>query len=259
MGALDGRIAAITGGTAGIGRAIAEAFLAEGASVALNGRSAEKGEKLLADLAVGDRAIFIPGDVTRSEDVEQFVDATVERFGRLDILVNNAGGAHELLPVVDLSYEGFDHTMKWNLYSTFWGTKRALPTMISQGWGRIINISSVEGKHGKGVLSSYVAAKHAIIGLTKSVAQEVGTLGITANSICPGLVITDIVKDNGPATAAAMGITFDEMVQMYAAEAATKRPTTVEEVAAVAVLLAGDAGAGITGSSISVDGGTASY
>lgn len=131
--------------------------------------------------------------------------------------------------------------------------------MIPQQSGRIINISSVEGKHGKPVLTAYVAAKHGINGLTKAVAKEVGTQGITVNSICPGLVITDIIKNNGPSTAEAMGMSFDDMVQLFASESAIKRPNTVEEVAAVALLLASDNAAGITGAIYSVDGGTAAY
>ena len=131
--------------------------------------------------------------------------------------------------------------------------------MLERGWGRIINISSVEGKVGKPVLTSYTAAKHAVNGMTKSLAQEVGAAGVTVNAICPGLIITDIVRDNGPATAEAMGMTFEEMVDMFAQESAIKRPNTVEEVAAMAVLLASDAGGGITGAMLNVDGGTAPY
>lgn len=131
--------------------------------------------------------------------------------------------------------------------------------MIPAGWGRIINISSIEGKHGKPVFTAYTAAKHAINGLTKSLAREVGTQGITVNAICPGLVITDIIRRNGPATAAALGMEFDAMIAMLAEESAIKRPNTVEEVAAMALLLASDAGAGITGAILSVDGGTAQY
>jgi 3-hydroxybutyrate dehydrogenase/3-oxoacyl-[acyl-carrier protein] reductase len=109
------------------------------------------------------------------------------------------------------------------------------------------------------VLTAYTTAKHAINGMTKSVAREVGTQGITVNAICPGLVITDIVRDNGPKTAEAMGMSFDEMVALFSKEAAIERPNTVEEVAAVAVLLASDLGGGITGALLSVDGGTAQY
>lgn len=256
---LQGKIAAITGGTAGLGRGIAEAFLAEGASVALMARNPDKGQKVLDEIGAGNRAIFVAGDVMQQGDIEGFIDKTVAHFGRVDILVNNAGGAGDLQPMVNLSDEAFDEAMKWNVYSTFWATRRALKTMLAQKWGRVINLSSMEGKHGKPVFTAYTAAKHAINGMTKSLAREVGTEGVTANCICPGLVITDIIRNNGPATAEAMGLTFDEMVTMFAQEAAIKRPNTVEEVAAVAVLLASDAGAGITGAAISVDGGTAQY
>jgi NAD(P)-dependent dehydrogenase (short-subunit alcohol dehydrogenase family) len=256
---LEGKIAAITGGTAGMGRGIAEAFLAEGAKVALFARNADKGAKVLDELGAGDRAIFVAGDVMRQSDLEGFVDHAIAHFGTLDILVNNAGGAGDLQPLVNLSDHAFDEAMKWNVYSTFWASRRALPVMLEKQDGRIINISSMEGKHGKPVLTAYSAAKHAVNGMTKSLAREVGAQGVTVNAICPGLVITDIIRNNGPATAKAMGMEFEEMVTMFAAEAAIQRPNTVEEIAAVAVLLASKAGAGITGAQISVDGGTTQY
>ena len=257
---LKNKVAAVTGGTAGIGRAIAEIFLREGASVALMARNEEKAQNTLAELGAGDRAIFVKGDATLQADVEGFVDATVDHFGSVDILVNNAGGvAGNLAPLVDISDEEFEFAMKINLYATVWGTRRALKTMIANGWGRVINISSVEGKHGKGVMSPYTMAKHAINGMTKSVAQEVGEQGITVNAICPGIVITDIVRDTGPLTAEAMGITYDELIAMYTSESAIKRPVELDEVAALALLLASDAGGGITGAQLSVDGGTAQY
>jgi NAD(P)-dependent dehydrogenase (short-subunit alcohol dehydrogenase family) len=259
MGQLDGRVAAITGGTAGIGRGIAEGFLAEGASVALNGRNKEKGDRVIGELNVGDRAIFLPGDVMKGEEIDAFIDNTKAHFGHLDILVNNAGGAAVLLPTVDMPFDDWEFTIRWNLHSTFIATKRALPGMIEQGWGRIINISSVEGKVGKPVITAYVAAKHGIVGFTKGVAREVGTTGVTVNSICPGIVLTDIVRENGPRTAAAMGITFDEMINLYTSESCIQRPITIEEVANAAVMLASDLGAGITGAAISVDGGTSPY
>lgn len=256
---LEERVAVITGGTAGIGFAVAKGLAEQGATVVLNGRNAEKGARALAQLPEGTRSAFVPGDVCQSGDIENLVSSTVDRFGSLDILVNNAGGAEVLLPTVDMTDEAWDLTMKWNVYSTFWATRAALRHMIPRQWGRIINISSVEGKIGKPVMTAYVAAKHAINGMTKSIAKEVGTVGITVNALCPGLVITDIVKANGPNTAAAMGLSFEQMVDLFAQESAIKRPNTVEEVAAVAVLLASDAGAGITGALWSVDGGTASY
>ena len=256
---LEGKVAAITGGTAGIGRGIAEAFLAEGARVALMARNPEKGAATIAQLGAPERSVFISGDAMVQNDVEGFVDATLAQFGKLDILVNNAGGAGDLQPAIELSDQTFDETMKWNVYSTFWASRRALKIMLPNKWGRIINISSTEGKIGKPVFTAYTAAKHAVNGMTKSMAQEVGADGITVNAICPGLVITDIVKDNGPATAEAMGMTFEEMVTLFSQESALKRPNTVEEVAAVAVLLASDVGGGITGGTLSVDGGTAPY
>lgn len=256
---LEGKIAAITGGTAGLGRGIAEAFLAEGASVALFARNPDKGAKVLEELDVGERAMFVAGDVMKQSDVEGFIDKTVENFGTLDILVNNAGGAGDLQPMVQLSDEAFDEAMKWNVYSTFWATRRALKPMLEQGSGRVINMSSMEGKHGKPVFTAYTAAKHAVNGITKSLAREVGEAGVTVNSICPGLVVTDIIRNSGPATAKAMGMEFDDMITMFAQESAIKRPNTVEEIAAVALLLASKEGAGITGAMISVDGGTAQF
>lgn len=259
MSQLENRIAAITGGTAGIGRAIAEAYLSEGAEVTVMARNQAKAERMIDDIGAGEHCVFIAGDATSQSDVEHFIDASIQRFGRLDILVNNAGGAGELQPVSDLPDDAWDLVMKWNLYSTFWASRRAVKPMIANGWGRIINISSTEGKVGKPVLTAYTAAKHAVNGLTKSMAREVGTLGVTVNALCPGLVITDIVRDNGPRTAEAMGMTFEEMVEMFAQDSAIKRPNTVEEVAAFALLLASEAGAGITGACLSVDGGTAPY
>ena len=263
---LAGKVAAVTGGSRGIGRGIVEAFLAEGASVVLNGRDAEKGERALAEMDADvalrfspEHAHFIAGDVTREETVKGLVDGAVERYGRIDILVNNAGGSSGFAPVAQMENEAWDHTILWNLSATFWGIKHAFAHMIPQESGRIINISSLEGKHGKPGIAAYVAAKHAINGLTKSAAQEVGTTGITVNAICPGLIETDIVRESGAAAAASMGLTYDEMVQQFADESAIKRMNTTEEVGAVAVLLASDVGAGITGALWSVDGGTAAY
>src|SRR4051812_37114811 len=142
---LEGKIAAITGGTAGLGRGIGEAFLEEGASVALMGRNPQKGEKGLAELGARDPAWVYARDVTDQAALEGFVDGTAEHFGRIDILVNNAGGAGDLQPLVNLSDEEFDSVMKWNVYSTFWGMRRALKHMLPQKSGRIINMSSVEG------------------------------------------------------------------------------------------------------------------
>lgn len=259
MGELTGRVAAITGGTRGIGRAIAEAFVREGAQVVINGRDAAKGAQALAEMNVGDAAHFVQGDAKVREDCERIIDETVAKYGRIDILVNNAGGADNHAPVADLTDEALDDALKWNLWSTFWCSRRALKHMIPQQWGRIINISSVEGKCGKPGVSIYVIAKHAINGLTKSLAIEVGTVGITVNALCPGAIETDIMKQVGPGAAESMGLTYEGLLDWFAQESAIKRLNEVEDVALVSVLLASEAGAGITGSLISIDGGTAPY
>jgi len=260
MGDLDGRVALVTGGTRGIGRAIAEAFVAEDAKgVVINGRDEGKGAQALAEMGAGERAHFLSGDVKVREDVERLVAGTVEKYGRIDVLVNNAGGADNHAPVAQLTDEAMQDALLWNLWSTFWGTRAALQHMLAQQWGRIINISSVEGKHGKPGIATYVTSKHAINGLTKSAAKEVGTQGVTVNCICPGAIETDIMKAAGPGAAEAMGLTYQGLLDLFAEEAAIKRLNTCEEVAAVAVLLASELGGGITGSMISVDGGTAAY
>ncbi len=259
MGELEGRVAAVTGGTRGIGRAIVEAYLREGAKVVMNGRSDAKGRQALDEIGAGGAVHFVQGDAKVREDCERLIDTAVERFGSIDVLVNNAGGSNNNAPVVDLTDEALDDALKWNLWSTFWCTRRALHYMIPRQWGRIINMSSLEGKCGKPGVSIYVTAKHAINGLTKSCAQEVGTLGITVNALCPGGIETDTMREVGPGAAESMGITYQALLDWFANESAIKRLNEVEDVALVAVLLASEAGAGITGSLISIDGGTAPY
>lgn len=259
MGELDGRVAVITGGTRGIGRAIAEAFVRDGASVVINGRDVAKGQRAVDEMAAGDRVHFVPGDACVKEDCEGLIDATVARYGRLDILVNNAGGSVNNAPVAELTDEAMDFALKVNLWSTFWCSRRALAHMIPQQWGRIMNISSVEGKVGKPGIATYVTGKHAVNGLTKALAHEVGTLGITVNALCPGAIETDMMKDEGGKAAESMGMKYEDLLAWFASESAIQRLNEVEDVALVATLLASEAGAGITGSLISIDGGSAPY
>ncbi len=259
MGALDGQVACITGGTRGIGRATAEAFLREGAQVVINGRSEEKGATALAEMGGGDNVHFIAGDVKKKEDCESLIEGTVAKYGKLDILFANAGGASNHAPVAELTDEAMEDSLLWNFWHTFWTMRAALGHMIPQESGRIIAMSSVEGKVGKPAISIYVAAKHAINGLVKSAAQEVGTLGITVNSVCPGAIETDIMAAEGPAAAEAMGMTYEGLLDVFAQESAIKRLNETSDVAELCVLLASGAGAGITGSMISIDGGTSPY
>jgi 3-hydroxybutyrate dehydrogenase/3-oxoacyl-[acyl-carrier protein] reductase len=256
MGLLDGKVALVTGGTRGIGRGIAEGFLAAGACVVVNGRSREKGERALAEMGAGDNAHFLSADVSVREDCEALVDATLERYGAIHILVNNAGGADNFAPVHELTDESMNFGWTMNVMSTFWCCRRALPHMIAQQWGRIINVSSIEGKIAKPAIAPYVVAKHALNGLTKTIAVENATIGITSNALCPGAIETDMMKEGGPGAAAAAGITYEQFLDSFASASLIKRLNTVEEVAAMATLLASDAGGGITGQCINVDGGS---
>ena len=255
---LAGRVAAITGGTRGIGRGIAEAFLAEGGLVVVNGRSAEKGARCLGELSAGERAHFVAADVRVQRDAERVIDETIARYGKIDILVNNAGGSSGYAPVAELSDVAWREALDWGVNATFWATRRALRDMIPRRWGRAINISSVEGKQAnKAAVAHYITSKHAINGFTKAVAFENGALGITCNAICPGAIETDLMRDHGPAAARAAGITYEQFLDRYAQEAAIKRLNTVQEIAAVAVLLASEIGGGITGALLDVNGGSA--
>lgn len=260
MGKLDGKVACITGGTRSIGRAMADAFLAEGALVVVNGRDPEKGAACLAEMGAGERAAFYVGDSSKQDVVEGLVDFTIDTFGRLDICCLNSGGVQATAPVFQMSDEEWKLEVDWNLNHVFWGMRRALQHMIPRQSGRVIVTSSVEGKLGKPGLPGYVATKHAVNGLVKSAAQEVGTLGITVNAILPGIIETDIVRETGPASAEAMGVgSYEALIELFCSESSIKRPNKVEEVAAVAVLLASDAARNMTGCLFPVDGGTLPY
>jgi 3-hydroxybutyrate dehydrogenase len=260
MGKLEGKVACITGGTRSIGRAMAEAFLREGAAVVVNGRDPDKGAVAVAEMGGGDNVAFYAGDASSQATIEGLIDFTIEKYGKLDICCLNSGGVQMTAPVAMMSDEEWQLEIDWNLNHVFWGMRRALNHMIPRQSGRIIVTSSVEGKLGKPGIPGYVATKHAVNGLVKSAAQEVGTLGITVNSILPGIIETDIVRQTGPDSAVAMGVgTYDKLIEMFTSESAIKRPNTVEEVAAVAVLLASDAAKNITGCLFPVDGGTMPY
>ncbi len=259
MGQLDGKVACITGGTRSIGRACAEAFLREGANVVVNGKDAEKGATAVKEMGGGDNVHFIQGDVSKKEDCLALIQGTVDHYGRIDILHANAGGVQGPGPVTAVADADLQATFEWNFWHTFWTMQAALGHMTEQGFGRIIATSSVESKRGTPGLFPYSVNKAAINALVRSAAQEVGTLGITVNAIAPGAIETDAMKNDAPAAADAMGMSYEALEEMFAEGSAIKRLNLVDEVAAVAVLLASDAGAGITGTVLSVDGGTATY
>jgi 3-hydroxybutyrate dehydrogenase len=257
---LEKRVAVITGGSRGIGRGIAEAFAAQGAAVVISGKSQAKGEQALDEMGVGDRAMFVQTDVRQQADVNNLIDQAAKRYGSVDILVNNAGGSDRFALVHEMTDEAWQNALDFNLNAAFWGTRRALRYMLERGFGRIINISSVEGKQAnKAAVAHYITNKHALNGLTKAVAFEYGTMGITCNAICPGAIETDTMRELGPQAAAGAGITYEQFLENYAQESAIKRLNKVEEVAAMATLLASATGGGITGALINVDGGTAQW
>jgi 3-hydroxybutyrate dehydrogenase len=174
--------------------------------------------------------------------------------------VLNSGGVKNTAPVFMMSDEEWNLEIDWNLNHVFWGMRKALQHMMPRQTGRIIVTSSVEGKLGKPGIPGYAATKHAVNGLVKAAAHEVGTQGITVNSILPGIIETDIVRSTGPESAVAMGLgTYDNLIAAFTKESAIKRPNKVEEVAAVAVLMASDRGKNITGCMFPVDGGTMPY
>jgi NAD(P)-dependent dehydrogenase (short-subunit alcohol dehydrogenase family) len=260
MGKLEGKVAAITGGTRSIGRAMADAFLAEGAKVVVNGRDEAKGAACLAEMNAGDNAAFYPGDASTQAVNEGIVDFAVERYGQLDILCLNSGGVQNTAPVAMMTDEEWNLEIDWNLNSVFWGMRKGLQHMLERGSGRIIVTSSVEGKLGKPGIPGYAATKHAVNGLVKAAAHETGTTGVTVNAILPGLIETDIVRATGPDSAVAMGLgTYEALIETFSQESAIKRPNTVEEVAAVAVMLSSDKARNFTGCMFPVDGGTMPY
>jgi 3-hydroxybutyrate dehydrogenase len=255
---LAGRTALVTGSTSGIGKAIAERFASEGANVMLNGfGDAQAIERQRAELEKqhGVRAAYDAADMTKRAQIAAMVGAAEKAFGRLDILVNNAGIQH-VAPVDEFPIDKWDAILAINLSSAFHATRAALPGMKRAKWGRIINIASIHGLVASPFKSAYIAAKHGVVGLTKTVALEVAESGITSNAICPGYALTPIVENQIDDQSKVHGIPKEEVVrQIILANQPTKQFVKLEELAALAVFLASDAAASITGAAITIDGG----
>lgn len=243
------KTALITGGGRGIGRAIAFAFAREGIRIAVAARTAAQVEQVATE--IGNNAIALVCDVADPESVARMF----ERVGAVDILVNNAGVA-ESATVVNTTDELWHKHLSINLSGTFYCTRAALPSMLKKGWGRIINIASIAGKTGAPYIAAYSASKHGVLGLTKSIALEVATTGITVNAICPGYVDTEMVTRGVERITSRTGRTAEEALDTLRKMSPQNRLVTPEEVAAVAWLLASDEGRGINGQGINVDGGT---
>jgi 3-hydroxybutyrate dehydrogenase len=251
---LKNKLVTITGGGRGIGRAIALAFAKEGATVVVSARTAAQVEAVANE--IGANALAIVCDVSDPASVKQMFANSHETFGRgPDILVNNAGIA-EGATLVQTDDELWHRHLAINLSGTFYCTREALPSMLEQRWGRIINIASIAGKTGAPYISAYAASKHGVLGLTRSVAHEVAQAGITANAICPGYVDTEMVSRGIERITTRTGRSAEEALETLKSMSPQRRLVTAEEVAAVALLLASDDGRGITGQAINVDGGT---
>ncbi|MFL6208216.1 MAG: SDR family NAD(P)-dependent oxidoreductase [Pyrinomonadaceae bacterium] len=255
---LKDKLALITGGGRGIGRAIAFAFARAGAHVALVARTEAEVASVAAEISneCGVETLHVTCDVADANDVARVFSLCHESFGRAcDILVNNAGIA-ESAPLVKTDDELWQRHLAINLSGTFYCTRAALPAMIARGWGRVINVASIAGKTGAPYIAAYAASKHGVLGLTRSVALEVATKGVTVNAICPGYVDTDMTTRALERIEATTGRSAADALAAIKRQSPQQRLVTPEEVAALALLLASDAGRGINGQAINVDGGT---
>src|SRR3990172_2912754 len=253
---LNGKVSIVTGAASGIGFAIAQALAKEGANVVIADIDEKGGKKAFKTiLKIGTDSLFVKTDVSNRVDCKKLIDKTVRSFGRIDILVNNAGLQH-VAPITDFPEDKWDLLIGIMLTGTFLCTKYALPYMIKQKGGRIINMSSIHGLVGAKYKSAYVSAKHGVIGLTKVTALEMLEHGITANAICPTFVRTPLVDKQIDDQAKAHGIPREEVLEkVILAEAPMKRMLEPEEVAELTVYLASDLARNITGAAIPIDEG----
>jgi 3-hydroxybutyrate dehydrogenase len=255
---LKGKSVVITGSTSGIGMGIARAFTAQGCNVMLNGfGDAAEIEGLRAGLAAEHKVsvLYSSADMVKPAEIVAMVDQAKRRFGAVDVLVNNAGIQH-VAPVEEFPVEKWDAVLAINLSSAFHAIRSALPGMKSKGWGRIINVASAHGLVASPFKSAYIAAKHGLVGLTRTVALETAGKGVTCNAICPGYVLTALVEKQIDDQAKAHGIAREDVIgDIILERQPSKEFVKVEEVAALAVFLCGDSAASITGAALPIDGG----
>jgi 3-hydroxybutyrate dehydrogenase len=255
---LKSKNAIVTGSTSGIGLAYARALAADGANVLINGFG--KPEDIEAERAKIEsefrvKAIHSPADMTKPDQIAAMVALAEVTFGSVDILINNAGVQH-VDPVENFPIDKWDQIIAINMSAAFHAIRAAVPGMKSRGWGRIISTASAHSIVASPFKSAYVTAKHGLLGLTKTVALEVATFGVTANCISPGYVWTPLVENQIPDTMNARNLTREQVINDVLLQAQpTKKFVTAEQVAAMAVFLCSDAASQITGANLSVDGG----
>ncbi|VXC72950.1 3-hydroxybutyrate dehydrogenase [Sphingomonas sp. AX6] len=255
---LKGKTALITGSTSGIGLAYAKAFAAEGANVMINGfgdADAIEKERGALEATSSGKALYDPADMTKPDQIAAMVHRCHAELGGPDILVNNAGIQH-VACIEEFPVEKFDAIIAINLSSAWHAIRAAVPHMKAAGWGRIISTASAHSLVASPNKSAYVMAKHGILGLTKTIALEVATHGITVNAISPGYVWTPLVENQIPDTMKARGMTREQVMEDVLLSAQpTKEFVLPEQVAAMALFLCGDAAKAITGANMVVDGG----
>lgn len=255
---LSGRVALVTGSTSGIGLGVAEALAADGADIVLNGfGDAGEIEARRRDMARRhDVDVRYHGaDLSDPQAVADLVGFAQGPTGGLDILVNNAGIQH-VAPIEEFPIEKWNAILAINLSSAFHATRAALPAMKARGFGRIVNVASAHGLVASPFKSAYVAAKHGVIGLTKTVALETATLNITCNAVCPGYVLTPLVEKQIEEQAKAHGIAREKVISDVMLKAQpNKRFASVEEIGALVAFLCGEHGRAVTGASLAADGG----
>jgi len=254
----DMKNAVITGSTSGIGQGMARALAHAGYAVVLNGfgeAGAIAAEQEALARAAGVKVLYHGADMTQAEQIADLIDYATRELGSVDILVNNAGVQH-VAAIEDFPAAKWEQILAINLSSVFYSIQAAVPGMKQRGWGRIINLASAHALVASPYKVAYVAAKHGVAGVTKTVALELAEAGITCNAICPGYVKTPLVEDQIADTARARGISEAEVKRDVLLKAQpTRQFTSVEEIGAMAVFLASEAARNMTGSIITMDGG----
>ena len=251
-GSLAGRRALVTGGGRGIGRAIALALAREGAEVGVAARTVSQVEEVAALIRLlGARSVAMGFDVTQPEGIAAMVAGVTRDLGGIDILVNCAGGA-ESAPFARTDFSLWERMISANLHSVFLCTRAFLPRMMEQGWGRVVNVASRAGLSGYAYVTAYCAAKHGVVGLTRALALEVESAGVTVNAICPGYVDTAMTRDAAHMIAGKTKISPEEALARLGAQNPQGRMIEADEVAAAAVRLALPASAGINGQTVEI-------